>query len=580
MAPTQVNAPGDLDEDTLARSLERLPAAFAVTRGASHRLVFANAAFRQMTGAGDTQVGLSIDNVIAARGLLDEAMQTRRVVRDRLVGRRRSADAPTTPAPRGWWCTIWPELDIHGVSELLVIELRPTIDTEMVAAVQREVAERMLLSALKERDAATTADASRHAADFLAFEGRRLSSSLDEKVTTDAVVRLRLPRMGAWCIVDTLERDGTLRRLGIVHPDPAKQAFARGLEGRWTPQPGDRFGISAVMQGATSAVVEDHVFEALTDGTHDVDVLHALQELDVGHLLTVPLRVGDNLIGAVTFVDVGHDRPFSAEDIELAKELATVAALAIDRARLHREAIALRIAAEAANEAKNAFLGMMSHELRTPLNAIAGYVELIDMGLRGPVTEAQHADLHRIRSNQGHLLGLITDVLNLSKVASGELSYAVADVHAGRALEASVAIVAPLIEKKGLVCETSCVDTIVARADPDRVNQILVNLLSNAIKFTDAGGRLKLDCAANDTAVLLRVTDTGIGVSADKIDVIFDPFVQVRNGLAERDRGVGLGLSISRGIARAMGGDLTVESQVGVGSTFTLRLPRSTIAAS
>ena len=232
--------------------------------------------------------------------------------------------------------------------------------------------------------------------------------------------------------------------------------------------------------------------------------------------------------------------------------------------------------AETANVAKTAFLRAMSHELRTPLNAIGGYIDLLDMGLRGPVTESQHADLGRVRTNQLHLAALITEILNFARVGSGSVSYAVSDINGCDALTHAVGLIEPLIGQQGLVFDGISGDSsVVARADPEKVTQILVNLLSNAIKFTPAGGHISAEVAAHDDTVALTVSDTGLGIAADKLETIFEPLVQLKEGLADREGGIGLGLSISRDLGRAMKGDLTVESTEGKGTRFTLSLPRS-----
>jgi signal transduction histidine kinase len=216
----------------------------------------------------------------------------------------------------------------------------------------------------------------------------------------------------------------------------------------------------------------------------------------------------------------------------------------------------------------------MSHELRTPLNAIAGYVDLIDMGIRGPVTDAQHVDLDRIRRSQRHLLALINDVLSFVRLGSGRALYDLSDVVVRDILAASVALVEPLIRERELVLtDIECDAAVKVRVDGERMTQIVVNLLSNAIKFTPAGGRLALKCKSASETVCIQVSDTGVGIPPDKLEVIFDPFVQVRAGRAGRDSGIGLGLAISRDLARGMGGELTVESTPGAGSTFTLTLP-------
>jgi signal transduction histidine kinase len=232
--------------------------------------------------------------------------------------------------------------------------------------------------------------------------------------------------------------------------------------------------------------------------------------------------------------------------------------------------------ADAANQAKTAFLGAMSHELRAPLNAIGGYIELLDMGLRGPVTEDQRADFARVKANQQHLALLITDVLNFARVGSGGMSYAVSDVNGCNALRHAFELIEPLIAQRGLVFDGMSGDlSIVARADPEKVAQILVNLLSNAIKFTPAGGHISAECATMDDTVTLSISDTGLGIATEKLEAIFEPFIQLKEGLADREGGVGLGLAISRDLARAMKGDLTVETTEGKGARFTLSLPRA-----
>jgi signal transduction histidine kinase len=232
--------------------------------------------------------------------------------------------------------------------------------------------------------------------------------------------------------------------------------------------------------------------------------------------------------------------------------------------------------AETANRAKTVFLRAMSHELRTPLNAIGGYIDLLDLGLRGPVTESQHADLARVRTNQLHLAALITEILNFARVGSGSVFYAVSDVNGCNALRHASELIEPLIGQAGLVFDGISGDsTIVARADPEKVTQILVNLFSNAIKFTPAGGHISAECAATDDAVILSISDTGLGIAPEKLETIFEPLVQLKEGLADRAGGIGLGLAISRDLARAMKGDLTVESAEGKGARFSLSLPRA-----
>jgi signal transduction histidine kinase len=244
------------------------------------------------------------------------------------------------------------------------------------------------------------------------------------------------------------------------------------------------------------------------------------------------------------------------------------------RVRVSQENAAARAEAEAANRAKSEFLTVMSHELRTPLNAIGGYVELLELGIRGAVTDEQREDLARIRKSQRHLLGLINDVLNYTRIEAAAISYELEAVLVDAALAACEALTTSQRRVKKLdFTFNRCGPTVAAHADCERLKQIIINLLTNAEKFTDPGGRIALDADVRNDTVFITVRDTGRGIAATHLGRIFDPFVQVDAGLTRTQAGIGLGLAISRDLARAMGGDLTVESEHGVGSQFTLTLP-------
>ena len=232
--------------------------------------------------------------------------------------------------------------------------------------------------------------------------------------------------------------------------------------------------------------------------------------------------------------------------------------------------------AEMANRSKGDFLAAMSHELRTPLNAIAGYAELMQAGVSGPLTDAQREQLNRIQRSQRHLLGIINDILNFSRVEAGKVAYDMRPVVVQDLVHDVEPMIEPQAKKKSLrVSIRPCDPGLVAHADRAKTEQILLNLLSNAVKFTPEGGEITLACTAEGDRVKLAVTDTGIGIPENHIEEIFAPFTQLGRSLASPKEGTGLGLAISRDLARAMNGDLAVESRAGEGSTFALLLPRA-----
>jgi PAS domain S-box-containing protein len=404
---------------------------------------------------------------------------------------------------------------------------------------------------------------------LLAEAGALLNSSLDYQETLRSITRLAVPAIADWCLLDLTDEQGGFTRIAASSADPADADLAQRLQGHYGTVPNDAGGIwraARLGRSELMTAVDDTVFAAVAPDAEHVEMARAM---GLTSYICAPLTTRGRTIGVITFGLGKSARRFTPADLPLAEELARRAALAVDNARLYREA-------HEANRAKSQFLTTMSHELRTPLNAIGGYTELLEMGLRGPVTSEQREDLGRIQRSQKHLLGLINDLLNFARIENGHVELKVEEVSVEEELAAVQPLIEPLMTAKSLRYAQRHGDASVrCRADRDRMRQVLLNLLSNAVKFTPADGEITLGWHAREGAVDIHVRDTGPGIPTRKLELIFEPFVQLTNSLTRVTEGTGLGLAISRELARAMEGDVTVVSQVGQGSTFTFSLPRA-----
>ena len=428
----------------------------------------------------------------------------------------------------------------------------------------------------------------REASEFLAEAGGLLNASLNFESTLRTVAEAAVPMLADWCAVDILRDPASdawppqLDRVAIVHRDPAMVALGLDLAARYPTDWSARGGLAGAIRDATPTLVRAVTDDMIVAGARDATHLEMLRRLRFSAIIVAPLVARGRTLGALTLCMTESERRFDDADFGLAQELAQRAATAVDNARLYREAERARREAERANKAKSEFLSTMSHELRTPLNALLGYTELMDAGIRGPVTEAQRADLARMRRSAKVLMSLVTDVLNFARVEAGRVEFRLADVSVATVISQLEALVAPQMQAKHIAYEhLECDGAVRVRADAERLQQVLTNLLTNAIKFTAEGGRISVRCdvSAVDRAGVpgvahIRVGDTGRGIPAEQLGRIFEPFVQVDRHLThDSQQGVGLGLAISRDLARQMGGDLSAESAEGAGSTFTLSLP-------
>lgn len=420
---------------------------------------------------------------------------------------------------------------------------------------------------------------------FLADMSRRLFESLDYGDTLDSIARLAMPELGAWCIVDILDEAGAIQRLAIIHPDPSLGALAHELELRYPPRATDLVGAPRILQTQQPELVSEVTDAMLAEAAYDERQLKILRSLGMTSYMVVPLKARGRLLGSITFISTDTSVRYTPKDLLFAEDLAGRAAIAMDNARLFADAEDAREKAQQAearatlaDRAKTDFLATMSHELRTPLNAIAGYAELLELGVKGPVTDQQLDAIARIRRNQQHLLGIVNDILTFAKTETGRIPIQLEPTPVRDAVNSAHFLVEPMFEACGIDLQVEVHDTALAVvADRERLQQILVNLLTNAAKFSDRGASVGVNAEAREHLVAIIVSDAGKGIEKDLQEAIFEPFMQISAGLTRTAEGSGLGLAISRELARLMGGDVTVDSEPGSGSKFTLTLPLSPI---
>lgn len=435
---------------------------------------------------------------------------------------------------------------------------------------------------------------------FLAETSRCLADSLDYETTLSTAAGLALPHFGVWCMVDIVEPDDTISRVAVIHPDASRQRLAREYYRDHPPGRDDPIGAPRVIRTHHSefaAVTVPNALDEIADITHR----KLLMQLGAQSFLIVPMRARGRTLGAITFVS-DDQRRYDDADLLLAEDLGRRCAMAIDNARLYGLAEQIRRAAEAAredatfaaeradalrqvaesarqeaeaaNRAKATFLTTMSHEFRTPLGAILGFVGLLNDDLAGPLTPVQRDYLRRIGKASGHLLRLIEEVLTISQVQAGRGRVYLEEVDLSAVVREVADLFLPLVSTKKIALAVELPDAPVLFAtDAAKFRQIVVNLAGNAVKFTSTG-EVRICLAEKDEAIVLQVRDTGKGVTPEEAERLFENFWQAGAPSAAQSGGTGLGLAITRELAHLMGGDVSVESTPGKGSTFTVRLPR------
>jgi signal transduction histidine kinase len=395
--------------------------------------------------------------------------------------------------------------------------------------------------------------------------GRALSSTLDVDVVLDTIVTRANDLIGAdGCTIfeyDEITEQFHLRATRNLEPRLVE--LARG-----TPlRKGDQGILGQLPIGRQAVQVPD-----ITAGSYSSPISDALIEAGYRAVVAVPLMREDHLIGALT-MNRKVPGEFPAEAIELLQTFATQSALAIQNARLFHEIEVKSRQLEVASQHKSEFLANMSHELRTPLNAIIGFSELLSERLYGDLNEKQEEYLKDIHASGQHLLSLINDILDLSKIEAGRMELELTDFDLPTAIDNALTLIRERAVRHGITLHQQ-IDPRLAqiRGDERKLKQVLLNLLSNAIKFTPEGSRIDVRAVPTDSAVEVSVTDTGVGIAPEDQEAIFEEFRQVGTA-AKKVEGTGLGLALSRKFIELHGGRIWVTSQVGAGSTFMFTIP-------
>jgi len=396
---------------------------------------------------------------------------------------------------------------------------------------------------------------------------RAVSSTLDVETVLDTIVsRASQLAGGAGCSIYEYAEEAQQFTLRSSHNYDAE--FVAALRAAHL-----RKG-EGLMGRATEMREPVQIPDITQPGIYESSVRDTLMRFGYRALLAVPLLREDQIIGSLSFNRKAAGE-FSPEVVEVLKTFATQSALAIQNARLFREIADKSAQLEAASRHKSEFLANMSHELRTPLNAIIGFSEVLVDRMVGELNEKQDEYLRDIYASGQHLLSLINDILDLSKIEAGRMELELADFSLPAAIDNALTLVRERASRRGIRLGRAVGDRVgMIRGDERKVKQVLLNLLSNALKFTPEGGRIDVRALMKDGMAETSVADTGVGIAPEDQEAIFEEFRQV--GTADKKvEGTGLGLALSRKFIELHGGRIWVQSQPGKGSTFSFTLPAS-----
>ena len=401
-------------------------------------------------------------------------------------------------------------------------------------------------------------------ASFLAEASRVLGGSLDYEATLKSMARVAVPYLADYVVVDVLDADGRLRRLGAAHADPALEP-ALAETPPFTVEPGEESPLGTVVERGDATLVREVTEDWLAARPRDAEYLGA-RALRATSLMLVPLRARGRALGTVCFGLTQPGRRYALADLAIAEDLAQRAALAADNARLYREA-------QDASRGKDEFLAVLSHELRTPLTPVLGWIRMLRAGTLKP--EAADRALETVERNTRLQVQLVEDLLDVSRIITGKLRLEPRPVALADVVDAALDAVAGAAAAKHItVARNVAPDVPVLEVDPNRLQQVVGNLLSNAVKFTPEGGRVEVTLDVAGSHARIAVTDTGEGLVPEIAPHIFDRFRQADSTITRQYGGLGLGLAIVRHIVELHGGTVQASSAgPGLGTTMTVLLP-------
>jgi signal transduction histidine kinase len=461
------------------------------------------------------------------------------------------------------------ELDVlsHAgprVAEMRVVESRWDGCDAYIASLrditERKQAERDARRLIREQEARRTAEELAGRQRFLLEGSAALVATLDYDATLTTLARLCVSGVADWAVVFCTDKDGHPERVEVAHRDPQQHAPASALRALLSTHD----GVHPIVESFNTNVVRrvDHVDAAVLDTLcHNSHEAELVRELGADALLLLPMVARGRQIGGLVLVRTGASHHFDEGDEALAEDIAVRGALALDNARLYDDA-------RRADKERSDLLAVVSHDLRTPLTAIMGYAELLRLGIPKPLPPESMTQVERIGKSAQHLLYLMNELLTFTRLDAGHETVNVQEVDVRDLVREVAVLIEPVAREHGLTVDTSLpAQPVPVRTDPDKLRQVLLNLAGNAVKYTPAGS-VHLRLAASADGAVLRVEDTGVGISAENLTRIYEPFWQVDPSQRSREGGTGLGLSIVRRMVDLLGGRVEVESRMGEGTTF------------